>query len=738
MPNWVQELKRRNVFRVALAYLVGAWLILQVADVVLDNIGAPGWVMQALMLLLAIGFPVTLTFSWLYELTPEGLRRESEIDPAASITPRTGQRLDRLIVGLLLLVLVAVGARWAVDDPSGAGDDVAAGDSPAPGSDAAAPPVPGEASRAAAVSEKSIAVLAFKDLSPEGDQAYFAEGISEELLNVLAQVPGLKVAGRTSSFAFKDQTRDLREIGEILEVANILEGSVRTDGNRVRVTAQLIKANDGFHLFSRNYDRELTDIFKVQDDIAKEIAVVLKATILGDSPVENVAATDPHAYENYLKARQWIHTRDHDLMEEALRVLDEALAIDPAYAPALAQKAMALVLLSDSGSSYGDIPVEQALAESRPLIDRALALDPHSAEALAVSGLWYGTRDLESSEPAIADLRRALQINPSLTNAINWLAIELPTDTGRAEAIALYEMAMEHDPLYRPAFNNLVVAYLETRQFDAAEALIRRVERVAGESPLVQLAFGMLDFAQGELASAYPSLERAWDYNPRASVARGQYGNALLFLGEYERAAEVLPRADGLMALWLLSPDQAAEVDMALLDLRTNDFESRAVSDWLLVQGRAAELVALMASSFGGDAEWVANLPTPLEMWGVPVATNAALALLETGDETEAKAALRFARRTLDTQRALGADNLAYWANEAEYAALTGDRKAMLENLARAVDAGFVSMPGFWQPAFDAYRKDPQFVAVERRSIERAKAERAKLGLPTLVPNSTA
>ena len=145
-----------------------------------------------------------------------------------------------------------------------------------------------------------------------------------------------------------------------------------------------------------------------------------------------------------------------------------------------------------------------------------------------------------------------------------------------------------------------------------------------------------------------------------------------------------------------------------------------------------------MASRFGGEGDWVANLPTPLEMWGVPVATNAALALLETGNEEQAKSALRFARRTLDTQRALGADNLSYWMSEAEYAALTDDRKAMLDNLARAVDAGFVCVPGFWQPAFDTYRTDPQFLAIERRSVERAKEERAKLGLPALVPNSTA
>ncbi len=732
MADWFRELGRRNVIRVAVAYTVAAWLMLQVTDLVLENIEAPAWVMQVLMLIVALGFAVAVAFSWLYELTPEGLRRESEINPALSITPHTGRKLDRLIIGLLVVVLLIVGAQWFATDapvasPAGA---IVPDEAPA---EAVFDATTTEARAASTISDKSIAVLAFKDLSPQGDQAYFAEGISEELLNVLAQVPGLKVAGRTSSFAFKDETRDLREIGEVLEVANILEGSVRTDGKRVRVTAQLIKADDGFHLFSRNYDRELTDIFKVQDDIAQEIAVVLKATILGNSPVESVAVTDPRAYENYLKARQWIHTRNHELMEDALRVLDEALALDPNYAPALAQKAMALVLLSDSGSSYGDIPLEEALAESRPLIDRALELDPNSAEALAVSGLWYGTRDVGYSEQAIRDLRRALEINPSLTNAINWLAIELPAATGRAEAIALYELAMEHDPLYRPAFNNLVVGYVETRQIDAAEALIRRVERIAGESPLVQLAFGMLDLAQGELAAAHTSLERAWEYNTRASVAKGQFGTVLLFLGEYERAAEVLSNADGLIPLWLLDRNDEAEAAAKTADSRIyEEVEIRAIGDWLLVQDRAGELIALLESQFGTEDGWVTNLPTPPELFGAPMATNAALALLESGNDDDARTALRIARQTLDTQQTLGADNFSYWMNEAEYAALTGDRDAMLRHLARAVEVGFVSMPGFWQAAFDAFRDDPQFIELEKRSIERAKAERAKLGLPTL------
>jgi TolB-like protein len=316
------------------------------------------------MLALALGFPLVIIFSWAFELTPEGIKREKDVNRDESLTRTTAHKLDRITIGLLIVVLAIVAVERFVPNA----------DSPQ--------------SVAAVVADKSIAVLAFQDLSPAGDQAYFAEGISEELLNVLAQIPELKVAGRTSSFAFKDQNRDLREIGEILEVAHILEGSVRTSGDRIRVTAQLVKADDGFHLFSKNYDRELTDIFAVQDDIAQEIATAMRAAIFGDNTVDKSTATNVEAYEKYLQARQWISTRDRDLMERASILLDEALAIDPDYAPAMAQKALSLLLLSNSDGAYGDIPERVALEMSRPLLDRALDGDPDLAEAHAVLGLW--------------------------------------------------------------------------------------------------------------------------------------------------------------------------------------------------------------------------------------------------------------------------------------------------------------------------------------------------------------
>jgi TolB-like protein len=402
LGQFFDELKRRNVIRVGVTYVIAAWLVLQVADLVLENISAPDWIMQVFMLAFALGFPLVLIFSWVYELTPEGLKREREVDRDQSITRSTGRKLNQITIGMLLAVILFVGYERTISPDST--NSVPVG--------------------AAAITDKSVAVLAFEDLSAEGDHAYFAEGLSEELLNVLSQVPDLQVAGRTSSFAFKGQNMDLREIGEILNVAHILEGSVRTSGNRIRVTAQLINATDGFHLFSETYDRDLTDIFAVQDDIAEKISTALQSELIGTVSVHEATPTQIEAFGVYLLARQNIHTRDKDKMIEAMTLLDQAIAIDPEYAPALAQKALVTYLLSDSSGAYGEMPAAKAISIARPLLDKALRIDSRLAEAHAISGLILSAENT-SPEVAAARLRHALALNPNLDDARNWLAAEL-------------------------------------------------------------------------------------------------------------------------------------------------------------------------------------------------------------------------------------------------------------------------------------------------------------------------
>jgi TolB-like protein/Tfp pilus assembly protein PilF len=704
----IEELKRRNVIRVGIAYLVATWVLLQIADLVLENIGAPDWVMQSLMLVLALGFPPVLLFAWAFELTPEGIKRERDVVRDQSITRRTGHKLDRVTIGLLIVVVVLVVAERMMP----------AAEKPQP------PPA------AAAVAEKSIAVLAFEDLSPEGDQEYFAEGISEEILNVLAQIPDLKVAGRTSSFAFKGQKRDLREIGEVLEVAHILEGSVRTSGERIRVTAQLVKAEDGFHLFSKNYDRKLTDVFEVQDDIAREISTVLRSAILGEQPVEKTTPIPVEAYEKYLQARQWIHSRDRNLMEEAVVLLNEALVIDPNYAPALAQKALAIMLLSNADGAYGDIPADVALRDSRPLIDKALEYAPELAEAHAILGLWYSNGSRTGSEQAIAALRRSLAINPTNANANNWLASELAGAEHFKETRRLYEAVVERDPLYRPAFNNVIFSYVQTHSTDQAEGLVRRVERITGDSPNILFARGALSMANGQLADAVEQLGRAYLFNTSASVVQLWYSTALLNLGDFESAANVARNAWRLLPLEMDGRhEEASELFESFEGLLYDEGTLRSLGDWMLFRDRPDELIAFLEELAGSGKDWVADQPRPDQLWGAGHMTNVAYALQATGRAEEAERVLAEIREILDKQADYGANNMFYWWNKAEYAALIGDVDSMLVYLRKTIDMGLYSTIGFYTAPFSRYRSNAGFIELERESIRRANAERLKLGM---------
>ena len=267
--SFFEELKRRNVFRVGIAYVVSAWLILQLTDIILNNVEAPPWAFWLVLVILGIGLIFALVFSWVFEMTPEGLKLEREVDRSTSITPQTGQKLNRLITGVLALAVVYfVIDKFVVHDHEAAPREGIAAETEAGQHTTEAPPP------ATANNEKSIAVLPFVNMSEDASNEYFSDGVSEEILNALARVRELKVAGRTSSFAFKGQSQDLRTIAETLGVEHILEGSVRKSGDTVRITAQLVKADDGFHLWSQTYDRKLDDVFAIQSEIASQVVVI--------------------------------------------------------------------------------------------------------------------------------------------------------------------------------------------------------------------------------------------------------------------------------------------------------------------------------------------------------------------------------------------------------------------------------------------------------------------------------
>jgi TolB-like protein len=709
------ELKRRNVFRVAVAYIVSSWLILQVADVVLGNIEAPSWVFSVFLLALGLGLLPVLFFSWAYEITPEGLKKESEVDRSQSITSSTGRKLNLITI----IMLVAVVAFVMVERTMFSAPDVE------PVAEAPAEPAPTEVVVTDA-NDQSIAVLAFDDLSESGDQAFFAEGLSEELLNVLAQVPSLKVAGRTSSFAFKDKDTDLREIGEILNVAHILEGSVRKAGNRIRVTAQLIKASDGFHLFSETYDRDVDDIFAVQDELAALISTALKAELTGEDAVPNVTPTELAAYDLYLVARQRIRSRNPELMYEALDMLDEALAIDPDYAPAIAQRALATYLLSDSPGAYGEIPQAQAEAEAKRLLERALGIDPNLAEAHAVLGLIETEQAGSTNEKAIKDLRRALEINPNLESAKLWLANAV---TSNDEAVALYEEVILRDPMYTPAFNNLIQYYGGTTSYDEADALIARVERVTGPDHAIRQARGTLAFMKGTLADAARNLQYSYDANPNATIVKMWRGYTLLQLGELDSVIENDREELVLIAHRELGDYETADRLIEETDFRLGDQQRRIrhTADYLGALGRYDEMIDIVDEVYGGAEGIIESLPMQ-NAWGSEYMGPLAYIYLQADRQEEFGIITGHLRKVLDDASAAGQENWYHWYSRAQYAALTGDHDEAIEHLERALDTGFVSVL-FIEPLFDLLREDARFLDIEARALARANEEREKLGL---------
>ena len=378
------ELRRRNVVKVAVAYAIVGWLLVEVASVVLPTFKAPEWIMQVFTFLVIVGFPLALILAWAFELTPEGIKREKDVDRSQSITHITRRKLDYLIIAVLVLALGFFAFDKFVLDPSRDADLV----------QATTEAIAEQAAEAGKeeIANKSIAVLAFTDLSPQGDQEYFSDGISEELLNVLAKIPGLRVAARTSSFQFKGQNRDIVDIGQQLNVALVLEGSVRKAGIQIRITAQLVDASNGFHLWSETYDRELANIFAVQDEIAAAIVGALSEHLGLDvaAAPRVIAAVNTEAHEAYLRGRYLVVQHTRATIEGAVREYEKAIVLDPDYALAHAELAMAILLLR----RYSNMNLTEAIAKATLHVERPWLLIRPSPKLTPPPVLSSGTGEI--------------------------------------------------------------------------------------------------------------------------------------------------------------------------------------------------------------------------------------------------------------------------------------------------------------------------------------------------------
>lgn len=418
-----QELKRRNVFRVSIAYAIVAWLILQILDVVVPILEIPDWVGKAVLLVVALGFPIVLVFAWAFELTPEGLKFERDVDRSQSITPTTGRKLDFMIIGVLVIALVLFSLDkflWSA------------------------------ASESQVAEKRSIAVLPFVNMSGDPEQLYFSDGISEEILNALVRVDGISVASRTSSFNFRNHEQSIPEIADALGVLFVLEGSVRKAGNQVRITAQLIDAENDRHLWSDTYDRELVNIFVIQSEIANAITSAIHGELGIASDVEVQVKTlteNMNAYDLYLKGSMaFLHRALQQDLINSVNWLEQAVVLDPNFAAAW--EALSATYSALPFWRVTDRTIEEYLQLSTEAANRALAIEPDLALAHAVRASNLTAQPPYRQAEAMLEFERALELEPTNSTANHWYGTSLALLGFNEDGLAAQQRCLDIDPAY--------------------------------------------------------------------------------------------------------------------------------------------------------------------------------------------------------------------------------------------------------------------------------------------------
>ena len=573
MKGFIGELSRRNVVRVGALYAVGSWLMLQVADVLFGLLELPGWSLRLVLAIVMLGFPLVLVFAWVYEMTPEGLKRESEVDRSKSVTPYTGKKLNGAVIALLAVALVfSVGQRyWMGEGPADSTaqvENAGVNDATLKG---------GQMPSVASIADQeipSIAVLPFVNMSGDADNEYFSDGLSEELLNVLAQVPGLRVAARTSSFQFKGKTGDVAEIAKQLRVGAVLEGSVRRAGDRVRITAQLIKASDGYHLWSSTFDRQLLDIFAIQDEIAEKVVEALRITLLGDQQQELTAGRtqDFEAYNQYLMARQLQAQQSYGSLARAVELYQQVLARDPDYRDAKA----ALVETYLDQAWTGQISNAELQARAQPVLAEVLRLDTERGiqrgdvlefeSMLQIVDLASGVRSISewirAEESIKARMERAIILSPNNVKVLLRLARIDVRDGELDAARSLLGKARQLDPLSLDVAYGYVRLYRETMEWDKAVEETRRMQEISPGSPVGYWREAQFQSDRGEFYLAMRASEKAWQLDPDDFEMPATLASFYLDMGDIERAA---PWVETAMAM----APEAPTTFVARLELAT-------------------------------------------------------------------------------------------------------------------------------------------------------------------------
>ncbi|HMB59844.1 MAG TPA: hypothetical protein VKN35_08025 [Xanthomonadales bacterium] len=707
------ELTRRKVLRTVGAYAVGVFVLLQLMDAAVDPLRLPDWLPTLVVITLILGFPLVFMLAWQFDITPSGIRR-------ATTTRALSRSQNAALYTVSLLAMVGLGYVFYIYY-SGVFESM---DEPQPAE-----------VRQFTAPDNSIAVLPFTDLSEDGGQTYFSDGVAEEILNLLAQVEGLHVAARTSSFAFRNPSEDIREIGRLLNVQTVLEGSIRSSGNRIRLTAQLINVQDGFHIWSQSYDREIDDLFAIQDEIASHIAKALVDSFSGlesklQGKTNNIAAANA-----YRTGRLHWWRRTPAELETALGYFAEALEHDAAFAPAYAAMADTWLLLGQ----YGNISPLDATNKAQPMIEKALALDPESAEAFTALGLarWQ-IGQMDAAESAFL---RALELNESYIPTQLWLAGVLGEQGRYPEEARVLEKAMLIDPLNELLVINYANNLRIRGEADAAREMLINLLDLRPDSTNLLRSLAQQELARGNLVEGWKMAHRAFMLEPDNPSDRVALAKTWVLLSQLDEAESLLLEGMdetennfNMMSTYWLSlfvDGRLEEAETLLREMKANagdDLPDSLEKVYSLHMG----MIDLARRDFAGaathlDASISDDESTMYDGNEILSLTLSSVAAHHLGESEVADARLALAERKIRRARVNGVDDAYLYYTEAAMMAMREDVPAALEKLEQAYQQGFrelwlISMD--WR--LDAVRDQQAFIKLKSRleqDIEQAVTE---------------
>jgi TolB-like protein/Flp pilus assembly protein TadD len=717
------ELNRRKVLRTVGAYAVGVFVLLQLMDAAVEPLRLPEWLPTLVVIAIIVGFPLVFLLAWHLELRTDGIHRTSGVG-----------LLTRAQSGMLFsFMLVSTAGLAAVFYQYYSGVFANQGFEPL---------VATAEERAFSAPENSIAVLPFADLSAAGDQAHVADGISEEILNLLAQVDGLRVAARTSSFGFRDSLDDIRKIGRLLNVRTILEGSVRTSGDRIRLTAQLINVEDGYHIWSNFYDREVTDMFEIQDEVASSIATALVESFQGLEAKPASRTDSLAAAQAYRTGRLHWWRRTPSELQKAVEMFAKALEHDARFAPAYAALADSWLLLS----LYGNVTTLKATENAQGMIDKALAIDPESAEAFAALGLarWQ-IGQMDAAESA---LRHAVELNEDYIPAQLWLAGVLGELGRYPEEHRVLEQAMTRDPLNELLMVNYAANLSTCGKWDEGRELMQGLLDLHPDSTVLLRSLAKMELFNGNLVEGWKLANRAWQLEPDNPEDIATLARAWLMLGDSEEAERLVligleasgQNATLLSTHWmaLMVAQRYEEAETLVRELkaqfdedvpapleRNMNFQLGMIA---LVRSDYPEARRLLTAAIGEEDRPAYNGDE------VTTVTLASLAAEQLGETEEARGLLESAERKIQRGRLNGVDDPFIYYNEAVLLAMRSEPARAMEKLQEAYARGFREQwvleidtrlaPLRGQPAFimlmDRIRDDLSQARVEVESLSMA------------------